>query len=209
MSGQQGAVYGNICASCRKTAAEKSALPEESADSTTSTTGHRIDAKAKVQSEIDKRQWRKELEILNHEEREKDEEDKLKHLEKSQTIRAREKDHHARYKSSLLSAKPKIPAKASTVFGGIQQTAKEAEIDLATGPFRDTEIAGKVKYAQSAIFQQFKSWLGNSAPIVHAERVAKGALSATQKKAENPPKVEAEENESAAAEYVRKTWGPK
>src|SRR5687768_6217023 len=52
--------YGNICAACRKTDIERKKAQEK--ENTTSTTGVKIDSKTKVQSEIDKRELRKQTE---------------------------------------------------------------------------------------------------------------------------------------------------
>src|SRR5215208_1216873 len=71
LTGKEGAHYGIICSTCRKTQMEQTKLKKEPDESTTSSTGHRIDLKAKVQAEIDKRQLRKEKKDSDELDREK------------------------------------------------------------------------------------------------------------------------------------------
>lgn len=194
----EGTIYGNICSDCRKAGLDKPKETKE--ESTRSTTGNKIDAKAKVQREIDQRNIRNQLTEQYEEEKEKKEKKHHLHVEKRKEVATEEKSHRKNYieKRGFLDTK-KTPVDRSQVFGGEKQLAKERNIDL-TNPFRDTEIVGKVKYEQSSIFQQFKKWVGPRAPIVSAaEKKMQGLKKHTEKKIQ--------EKKESAAEFVKKTWG--
>ncbi len=199
LAGPQGKmIYGNICAACRKAALEKLGKSKDSDDGTASTTEHTIDAKTKVQGEANKRELRKHIDELNQEEKEKIEEIKLNFIEKRQQIATKEKDHRdLLQKRSVFSHQSTGKTAEAKVVGGVEQAAKEGRIDLTNG-FRDTEVAGKSKY-NSAIFQQFKQWLGDAAPIVGN---AKKMLQNNDTKQGEKAKPE------SSTEIAQKTWGP-
>lgn len=195
----EGRGYGNICSTCRHAAIEDGAS-DESADqeeSSTSKSRHRIDSKAKVHGEIDKRQLRKEKEEQYHQEREKND---LQRSEKWQKIIDSTQDskkYRDRTRSFLDAKKIKPTSTTAFIVGGEQQAAKEARIDSASLAI-DTSIPGKEKY-KTELFNRFKHqfriWLGNpSAPI---------AKSAEQ--AQLTPESEKE----SAADLAKKFWGKK
>lgn len=196
LSGNEGTIYSNICATCRKTLLTNP-KEQEKEDSTKSTIGNKIDAKTKVQAEIDKRSLRKEMEESNQEEKHKKEKIFFKQQEKNDNIAEEEKSHRKNYleKSSFLQTKKTSVPDNQSVHGGEKQSAKERRMDFIA-PFRDTEIVGKLKYTQNPIFKQFKQWMGGTAAISSHEVKEKN-------KKENPEKKE------TPAEFVRKTWGKK
>jgi len=98
LSGSAGATYGTICSTCRSTqAAAKQTPPKESEEQTTSTTGAKIDAKVRLQTEIDKIKNFQRTTDLNLQEKKKKEdileikEEKIEKTEKS------EKEHREGY----------------------------------------------------------------------------------------------------------------
>lgn len=202
LSGTTGSNYGNICSSCRKTAIENANRHPETDEVTTSSTGAKIDSKTKVQTEVDKREWLKLLKEQELEEREKKEKLTQKFTEKTQTIAKDEKKHRESYieKRSFLDNKKKPALQSHTVFGGEEQKAAAGKLDFATGPVEVTRVAGLIKTTQSPVFQAFKNWLGNAAPIVSAaERAASQKKQApADKKGTNP-----------LTDLAEKTLGPK
>jgi len=200
LSGTQGTTYGNICSTCRQAGLDKEEEKKESDERTRSTTQKTIDNKAKVKVESDNKQQRKESEEEYFEEREEESESQTKNVEKKDKIASAEKNHRDTYikqRSFLDSTDKAKRAAATSVFGGEEQNAIEGAIRM-DAPMLDTQIAGKVKY-QGSVFNQFKSWLGTSAPIVKA----------TQHNARTAQTKEAAENKETLAEKAESTWGPK
>jgi len=167
------------------------------------TGGSKIRASERLAIEVDKKQQRQRQETLDQNEMEKDEKQLADRTQKIETRTRDEKKHRESYleKRSFLdsSTKPRTEAQQQVV-GGEQQAAKERQIDL-TGPFRDTEITGKIKYEQSSIFHEFKKRvLGNAAPLVRATEGAKKQ----QTKDEKP----GEKKEESLTDYVKRSFGP-
>jgi hypothetical protein len=202
ISGTQGTTYGNVCASCRKTNIEKAPKPTEPEESTTSTTGVKIDSKTKVKAEFDKREYRKQVEEDYFEERDKKDEKHTHRTQKTENISQDEKKHRNSFlekRSFLDSSKKSNTSNPSQVFGGETQQTAAGKLDFATGPVEYTRVAGLVKVTQSPIFQSFKSWLGN-APIVSA------AEKAAQQKNKTQPTPAADKE--PLNEYLDKRHGP-
>ena len=175
LSGSEGSSYGNICSSCRKTNLDqkKNSEPHES---TSSTSGLRIDSKVKVKTDIDKKEQHQSIEELYYQDRDKAEERQVQKTLKTEKIEKDEKKHRKDFlsKSSFLdnmNKKPQQPqSQPLTVNSLSQETVEDLEkrIDF-TAPFIDTQIAGKLKYGSE--FLKVKAWLGGAAPIVQqAER---------------------------------------
>jgi hypothetical protein len=175
MSGTEGTTYGTICSTCRKTAPEHSRVKKTEAEgSTTSDAGHSVDSKSKVHSEIDKRDLKKNVDDLYHEDRKDEQILGTDKLEKSQQIAKEEKAHRKSFldKRSFLSTdKAAVKQHAETIARQEQSKEKATKdeealrtIDL-TAPFIPSQTGAQVKY-QGVAFKAFKSWLGSSAPIV-------------------------------------------
>ena len=190
ISGKEGSTYGNICSTCRKGVLDKPkfSTPEES---TTSDSGLKIDSKAKVHADIEKMQQRERVEDLYTEERKKDEKQNLERTQKKEGIVKDEKKHHQSFLDKRSSSENKKTVIEQSLLH--EQAEKEPQIDL-TVPFIDTQFSGKVKYEQSSVFNQFKSWLGKSSPLVH-----KGGQVA-QKDQKN--------NQEIITEFMDKKFGP-
>ncbi|MBX3709865.1 MAG: hypothetical protein KIT56_04715 [Gammaproteobacteria bacterium] len=201
-TGSQGATYGNICAACRKSNNETLDSPKEPEESTTSTTGVKIDAKTKVKGEIDKREYQKQIEEQYFEDREKQDEKLIKAIQKTQHLAKDEEKHRKNFleKHSFLdnSKKPQSTS-SSSVFGGEDHKIKEGKLDFAAGPVEYTRVAGQIKLTQSPIYQAFKNWLGNAPIVSAAEKAAKQQKNASAEKKEL----------SAFNEYINKNYGPR
>ena len=179
-SGTGGTTYGNICFSCRKSNKDKPKVQLVDEGSSTSSTGHKIDAKAKVKSDIDKHEFREQLKELNEEEREHLNKLKDKLLDKRQVIAKKEKAHREGYlkKRSFLDNKKPAGITAAEKQFQIQEKSK-TEIDYSK-PVIDTQISGKLKH-HSSIYNAFKSWLGTGAPIVSNAKKLSAGLSTPEK----------------------------
>lgn len=218
LSETKGTSYGNICAHCRKTQVDNK-NPTEPEESTRSTTGHKIDHKAKVAGDLDKLQSRTKIDEEYYEERAETEVEKNLVDAKHDKIKAEEKKHRSTYleKHPFLSTNKKNSERGFSLDKKTEQTNQKfaeisanaqqeksqkdekvkREIDL-TAPFVPSQT-GEIKY-QSAVFNQFKAWLGASAPIVkHAEKIIQN------KGAENPTEPS---KDPSPSDYIKNTWGP-
>jgi hypothetical protein len=186
MSGTQGSAYGNICSSCRKTAMEAAERRKktEAEGSTTSETGHKIDSKTKVHDAIDKRELFQRVEEDYHEERKLEEEISEEKIIIKQNIEIGQKKH----RQDFLGKRPPIPGDQKTINSliarqqqiaamnadanrenentalqthGLQEEGKKTPFDFTVG-----QQVAQLRFS-GAVFQQFRQWLGNSAPIVH------------------------------------------
>lgn len=176
LTGTQGTAYGNICATCRKTQMDKKSGHKDTDEVTTRTTGVKIDSKTKVKDDIDKLEFRKQVELEYFDEREKSEEKQIKAIEKSHHVAHEEKKHRTSYlekRTFLDSTKKTSSSGAAPVFGGEEQKANAGKLDFATGPVEHTRVAGQIKLTQSPIYQAFKNWLGNAPIVSAAERASK------------------------------------
>jgi hypothetical protein len=190
--------YGNICSTCRKTALQNPVVEKE--ESTRSTTGVKIDAKSKVQDAVDKREARKQVEEDYFEQRDKLEEKNIQRSQKIDFTADNEKKHRNFLDRGSFLDRKKTPATQTTAAplpGSEEQKARENKIDLAAGPVDIMRVAGQVK-TQSAVFQSFKTWLGNAPIVSAAERAAKQKNDPKNKTTPDP-----------ASEFIHKNSGPK
>lgn len=186
MSGTQGTAYGNVCSACRKTAleAQERRKKTEAEGSTTTETGHKIDSKTKVHDAIGKRERSQQIEEDYHKERDLDEKITEKVIEKKQAAEHKEKKH----RTDFLDKRPVKPAEKTPNAGpthaaeitarttktneavaiekhGAQEERKKTEHDFSI-PYQGQQMGGQIRFS-GPIFQQFRQWLGNSAPIVN------------------------------------------
>lgn len=164
LAGQQGSTYGNVCATCRKTTVTTAKEPEES---TTSTTGFKIDSKTKVKGEVDKREFRKQIEDDYFDGRDKQEEKQVKQTQKSLHFAKDQKKHRDNFLTRHSNNSKQSYSNPPVVFGGEEHKTQAAEMDFAKGPVDISRVAGQIKQ-HSSVFQSFKKWLGNAAPITSA-----------------------------------------
>lgn len=195
---EEGTTYGNICAACRK--AQRKAIPEND-ESTTSTTGRTIDSKAKAHGDIDKKQQHDKTEEQYHEERDKTAEKETKRTEKIIITTEEKKQRDLQKGKQSFLERHRTTQQATEVFGGEAQTAKEKQINLAA-PVLDTHHGLKEKH-KGVMFNQFKSWLGGSAPIGgHAPGSHAGGEKTQTKKNQE------EKNKDPLIDYIDEHWTP-
>lgn len=190
LAGPQGTVYGNICAHCRKAQANQPPTPEPE-DRTRSSTGFKIDAKAKVQGERDKRSQREHTEEAYKEDREKN--------KKTRNLIGQRKDKLAKEQKtrieSFLDKRPGEKRKQPPQNIIAERAAKEQKTDYQ-GPFMDTQIA-KIKH-QSVFRREFANWIGGGTGIGAAAAKQANQLAQQKKDAKN------KETPTSSAEYIRK-----
>lgn len=203
LTGSQGTTYGNICASCRKSHIEKLNQPAEPEESTTSTTGLKIDAKVKVKGEIDKRELFKQTEEQYLEEREKQEDKQLKHEQKVEHVAEDEKKHRKDFieKRSFLDSSNKPSVTPTKVFGSEAQKAEAGKVDFTKDTSNLMRVAGTTR-TQSTVFKSFQTWLGKGTHqiVTAAEKAAK------QQNNKNTAEKEAME---PLNEHVNKNYTPR
>lgn len=230
LAGPQGATYSNVCSSCRKRAQEPT--KKEPDERTTTSSGDKIDAKAKVHSEVEKRQHFKHINELYREQRKKKttlktrELDKLKRIaaiEKGQreSFLSRTKPYQSGAKTTAAESKEKTAVKVSEKQA---QTAKEEKIiktiaeekrKIASFDFSVAYIApqipGGIKF-QSVVLKQFQALLGD-APfmrVLGAIQNKPGAIIADSAKKAEGSKAEKGEatKEKDLADYISNNWSP-
>lgn len=241
MSGTHGTAYGNVCSSCRKTAMEAAERRKktEAEGSTTSETGHKIDSKTKVHDAIDKREKFHQIEEDYHKERELKKEATEEVIEKKQLTAQKEKKHRHEFldkrrenpvdkKADAVRSANKAHS-AETVARNTQQI--EANANQAMGahderkktkhdfsiPYQGQQIAGQIRFS-GQIFQQFRQWLGNAAPVVNNVNVTQkqaapkqaGAITQSVNQIRDSV-VSAKKGEASpdpAIELIEKNWRP-
>lgn len=225
LAGSKGTtIYGNICASCRKTQSEKIALPQEPDDVTTSTSGKKIDTKAKVAGDIDRKQQWETTEEAYHAEREKEQKETKKETSKKETANYEKKKQESFLKSrTFITTDRKKATVRSDAKQPIEQTLQtaqnreqverlvqvtkeeqqKADISLDV-PFLDTQIAGKLKHSGVA-FKALINLLGKSSALGRA-------ASEMAHKAEKNSKTAGDQRpaaEQTPEDYIKEHWSSK
>lgn len=184
MSVTQGTAYGNVCSSCRKTALEamERRKKTEAEGSTTSETGHKIDSKTKIHDAIGKREKSQQDEEDYHKERDLEEKIIETVVEKKQLTEQKEKKHRKDFLDKPRTKPAEKPAQAGQTHAGViaERTARHNEsVALEKHAAHEEDKKTKHDYTvayqgqkldirfQSSVFNQFRAWLGNSAPIVN------------------------------------------
>lgn len=205
MHSDGGTRYGQICASCRKTQAEAAArLRKSEAESGgASETGHRIDAKARVQAEHDKRETRETIDEDYHEGRKDDEAlDRLNKGKADVKLQTEKKVQSGLLnRRTFLGDNPKTtrtPTETPTLTAGEQAQEDLKKTGFNTNaPYIDPQIAGQTRF-QGQAFLQYRQWLGKNSPLV------KGAEAAMKRDAEK-----GKQSPEDPVEFIEHTWGPK
>lgn len=195
--------HGQICATCRKTEAENAARRRktEAEGGGMHETGHKIDTKARMQGERDKREEQASVHEDYHQERKLDDIENKLTQEKSEQRLKTEKKHHDSFlnRRSFLNEKKQTPTTSTAE--EIQQTNQEAaqeerkktQHDFSV-PYHDPQIAGQLRF-QSASFQAFRKRLGKDSPLVRA--------------ADQASKHASKETSATLEEHIDHTFGPK
>jgi hypothetical protein len=240
MSVSHGTAYGNVCATCRKTAMEAAERRKktEAEGSTTSETGHKIDSKSKIHHDIDNREHQHRTEETYHEERKLDEEISEEKIERKEQHTKTEKKHREDF------LRKRAAAPATKKFGeglviksaaeetnmrrdqhneiaanqnqGSQEERKKTEHDF-TVAYQGQQIAGQIRFSGQA-FQQFRQWLGNSAPIVNninqttkeaaPKQTGQIAQAANQMKDSEATPAKNPAPSDPVTEFIEKNWRP-
>jgi hypothetical protein len=243
MSGAQASAYGNICSTCRKTALENAEIRKKTdaeGGSTSIESGHKLDAKTKVHSAIDMREERERIEKEYHEERKIDENTSSDIHETKKEIETHHKKHRDEFLKNrhFLSGDRKAPAPSITPAKSTDEAAltsknnassvetteskfeerKKTEHDF-TVAHQGQQIAGQIRFSGQA-YQQFRQWLGNSAPIVRnlnqtLKEVAPknpGAIAEPAKELQHKELKAGKESEklqtNPATEFIENNWRP-
>lgn len=234
MGGEQGTSYGNICSTCRKTTLDelqRRKKTDAEGSSTTTDVGHKIDTEAKIQGEIDKRELVQRIDDEYHAERK----DNAEVNQTTQQIKANaelgQRKHREDFlkKRSFLGSTPNKDDKTSAaqlrteMLRGNEKDAQQSDNRFAdklktehdfTVENQGQQIAGQLRF-QGQTFQQFRQWLGNSAPIVNNLNQTKkdpqptkpGAVADDVNKTKATPKHE-EKTKDPAVEFVENNWRP-
>lgn len=209
LSGTKGTTYGNICSTCRNLNIQQEAKqPDNDEEEGSSSSGLRIDAKAKVQAAQDKKEVlkkTKELAQRENKKRDKMAVDKIQNIKK--TEQAEKKHRHyldAKKKSGFLGFQGKTPSEPTNQRSQEKQAAvtQEQQTEAAKTARSQTEInlaqpgtaaqLSQVKYQASSVFKEFKAWLGGAAAVNLTEQKAK----------------KTKEEKNTLVEEAKKNWGP-
>jgi hypothetical protein len=204
--------HGQICASCRKTLTENAKHPQGE-DAGTQETGHKIDSKARMKAENDKRQHQTDLHENYHENRDINATDAKFSEQKQATKQETEKKIRGSMfgRQGFLSEKKQTPnteastqaqqqAHAETQIQTEQHNAKEerqkTQLDF-TMPYIDPQTPGQARYGTA--FREFRQRLGKDSPFMRAaENAAKNANKANEKN----------KTKETLEEHIEKTWQP-
>lgn len=235
MNSDQGTTYGNICSSCRKTALDelqRRKKTDAEGGSTTTEIGHKIDTKAKVQGEIDKREHAQRIDDEYHAERKDTAEGNEATKQTNQIVDTGQRRHREDFlkrrpflgSSANQSGKPSAAQQLRTeMLRGNEQAAQQSDNaaanKLATGidpnaAEKGQRVAGQERFKGQS-WQQFLQWLGNSAPIVNNQNQTKkdpepkksGAITQNVTKTTTKPKHE-EKAPDPAVEFIKDNWRP-
>jgi hypothetical protein len=225
ITGPEGSSYGNVCSTCRGSGlGKKITIAPVEDEHSSSSTGLKIDAKAKQHLDRMKKLKADEKEVKEQKEEQKHEKELHEKLERKEIKAEEEKNHRINFieakKDSFLNYKSKpavsLPPKTAQQRANDQHIAldKVAQIDLTnkeegakaeniakninlSTSFVDT-ATGEIKY-QSPEFLKMRAWLGNSAAINTLERQF---LAKKTSHMENPSK------EDKLVEFLDETFEP-
>ncbi len=231
MSGTQGTVYGNICSTCRKTTLEDAERRKktEAEGSTTSETGHKIDAKSKIHDDIDRREAKERVEEEYHAERKIEEESSHEKNEVEHKTEAGQKKHRDEFlknppflsgKRTEVSRDPKFTKtaeaaksvetgnkKALSATHEKKEEQKRTQHDFTVAN-QGEQITGQIRFSSQA-FQQFRQRLGTTAPIAKNLNQTSKESTATKKIAGTfAETLREKEEKDPAVEFIENNWRP-
>ncbi len=233
MSGTEGTAYGNICSTCRKTTLDELERRKktDAEGSTTTESGHKIDTKAKVHGAIDKREHVQRTDDEYHAERKTEAEVGTEQKQAKYNAESGQRKHREDFlkKRPFLGADPKASGKQAAqqlrteMLHGNEKAAQQSsnrqedrtktEHDFTVAN-QGQQISGQIRFSGQT-YQQFRQWLGNSAPIVNNLNQTKkdpapkqaGAITqpVTQTKIFSKPE---EKGKDPAVEFIEENWRP-
>lgn len=209
VAGPQGTIYGNICASCRSGKVEKKAQLTEGEDGTRSSSGLKIDEKAKKKTDQVKKETKKEADEKYREEREKTKEQSLVKTDKIDKKMKFERKHRESFLQSMgdvhSKATTKTADKKSVSTYNDAAASKEAKasndaatIDEAKAKGFDAHSpqipsqTGSLLKTQGVAFQAWLRTIGPSAAMARAFGVDKQMQKNTAEGKENKNETAAE-----------------
>jgi hypothetical protein len=184
IQGPEGTSYGNTCSTCRgSSVGKKVIIPEnEEERSSSSSTGLKIDAKSKMQSDLEKKDAAQKQKELDKEERVKLEDSVDDKLEtKEQKLQA-EKKHREEYiepqkKSSFLNfqnvknladtaiKQATFTQQARQNVEHMEAAQKQEEKDKKLDMVDDTDLSQSLEKFKSAEYKKVVNWLHKGAAI--------------------------------------------
>ena len=193
ISGAKGAMYGNICATCRGAGITGKPVPTED-EYSTSKSSSTIDAKARYQIDLERKRKLQEVKDLNLEEQKKRDTVSVEKSERSEIIKKAEKEHQEKFtrvKSiKEMLGKPSKPeataARTASIFEeqrqifeaeqhqtiGNKQEARKQQTELGEGPFVDTAHAFEQRlHAGGSLYREFQQRLGPESSFLRNQRL--------------------------------------
>lgn len=211
LSESKGAIYGNICADCRKAAIDKANAPKEPYEEAGGQSGKTIDSKTKVHEEIGEKQLTKQMEAEYKEDREQMAQQEMEQKQKTDKRIKEEKKHHQHFleRRPYTGTSTNKTTTTQTLYTGEKET-----IDLSTGaPYRDTEIP-KIRH-QGDAQKRFAAWLGKDSPLAKAiggitEKVKEVTKTKTATHTTTQTTMEKngkeKTNQEKNLDYIEQTW---
>lgn len=170
--------FGGICNSCKQ-----GKLPEDE-ESGSSSSGLKVDEKAKKQSDINKRKAAAQVDKEYYHDRANTTQTNVKIEQKQQQTKDAQRSRSFFERNRTAEKTPAKTEKAPAIVGGVEKAAEEARFSPT-----DTRTAGKEK-SKSSIIIGYQRLLGNSAPIN-----------------QTPSKLTEAANK--LADVTRNNWGPR
>lgn len=206
VAGPKGTLYGSICANCRSGKVEKKAQLSETEEGRRSSSGLKIDEKAKKKTDQLKKEYKKDNDEKYREEREKIKETNVLKTDKIDKKMKLERKHRENFLQSLVNVHTKTASseqkKPTSYAGGETNYSEKADQSAAAqaeakakgfdthGPQIPSQTGGLLK-TQGVAFQAWLRTIGPSAAMAKAFGMDK------QQQQENPKNAE-NKNESAA-----------
>ena len=160
LAGAKGSMYGNICASCRKTVATQG--HKETDEGTTRKADHRIGSEEKVHGDIKKKLDYQRVDELYREDRKVDAQKQSNQNKKVETTAKAERSYRESLWGKNNANTQAKPASAQPIFGSEQHKMEAGKTDVNT----PVVSLDQEKFKTSSIFKQMvTSVLGNAAPI--------------------------------------------
>lgn len=177
LSGAQGTVYGNVCSDCRSIGARnKNAILPQEEESQRGGSGLRIDAKTKIQQDIERKQHEKKLTELDIGEKNRDEKLLFEKIEKKDLKEKSEKDHRTTFIESkkqqgFLGIRTTQPVQPTNIEQAKLEASIEQENQLKNIDFNNIDPQTAGLKVQSVNFKFLESFLGESANFRTTKRI--------------------------------------
>ncbi len=239
LSSGQGTTYGTVCADCRRTVIEPKQPKTtkdsgDTGDSNSSSTSFRfrLDAKAKITAELEKKRISQHIKDEYEEETKKRDLDKVEKEVQTEHKEKEAKDHRKFYietkkQGFLADTKKSVAIKQTTRYRETLDKKTSQQVDERTRAIEAKELEDEIEqelhlttvdlanqfydpqFAEirhhSSLFVQFKQWLGSSSPLGRANAIK--AMEMLQKK-EQINTDNKSQNNDPLTEFIEKKWSP-